>query len=370
MEYFYREMRRKHKILLQPDGEPEGGRWNYDAENRKGLKKNPGFRARRTFTHDAITNDVIALVEANFPDHFGTIEPFGLAVTREQALQILDDFILYDLPEFGTYQDAMLTDEPFLHHAHISFYMNIGLLQPLEVIKAVEAAYYNKHAPLSSVEGFIRQILGWREYMRGIYWLKMPGYEKQNFLNATLPLPAFYWTGETAMNCVASTVRMTQMWAYSHHIQRLMITGNLALLAGFDVEQVCEWYLAVYGDAYEWVELPNTLGMSLFGDGGVIASKPYAASGNYINKQSDFCGKCQYDPKQSVGSDACPFNALYWNFLDKHRGKFERNPRMAPMYRTLDMMSAEKHKGLLAKAKETLTEFAADAWYKPADSHT
>ena len=268
-----------------------------------------------------IINEVLKLVQDKFPDHFGTLEPFHYAVTRNQALIELNHFINELLPDFGNYQDAMVAGEPYLYHSLISSYLNAGLLLPLEICKAVEAAYFAGKAPLNSVEGFIRQVLGWREYIRGIYWLYMPEYGEKNELAATTPLPNFYWDAKTNMFCVAETVRHTRDHAYSHHIQRLMITGNFALLAGIDVKAVQEWYLAVYSDAYEWVEMPNTLGMSLFGDGGIVASKPYAASGKYIHRMSDYCNHCPYDPDVMIGDNACPFNGLYWDFIARHEKK-------------------------------------------------
>jgi deoxyribodipyrimidine photolyase-related protein len=338
MEFFYREMRRMTGLLMDGE-EPAGGAWNFDAENRKTLPK--GYRPpeRLRFSPDAITREVIALVERRFGNHFGALDRFGWAVTREDALAALANFVAHHLPHFGDYQDAMARGEDFLHHGLISPYLNLGLLTALEVCRAAERAYAAGRAPLNAVEGFVRQILGWREYVRGIYWERMPAYADTNALAATRPLPDFYWTGETDMACLAEAVRTTRENAYAHHIQRLMITGNFALLAGIAPKAVEEWYLVVYADAYEWVELPNVHGMALFADGGLLASKPYAASGAYIDRMSDYCAGCRYDPAVKSGPDACPFNPLYWNFLIENRDRLKGNPRMAMPYRTLGAMS-------------------------------
>ncbi|MEM9378219.1 MAG: cryptochrome/photolyase family protein, partial [Pseudomonadota bacterium] len=309
MEYFYREMRRKTGLLMDGD-QPVGGKWNYDAENRKPAKADLFMPRPAQFSPDDTTLQVLDLVEAEFADHFGALKPFWFAVTRTQAEAAFDAFINEALPRFGDYQDAMLTGEPFLYHAVVSAYLNIGLLDPLDMCLRVEAAYRAGDAPLNAAEGFIRQIIGWREYVRGIYWLRGPSYVEENFFDASRPLPEFYWTGETELACIKAAVTQTHDEAYAHHIQRLMVTGNFAMLAGVDPRHVHEWYLAVYADAYEWVELPNTLGMSQFADGGLLGSKPYAASGNYIHKMSNYCGGCRYDVKQKTGPDACPFNPL------------------------------------------------------------
>jgi len=341
MEYFYREMRRKHSILMQGD-EPMGGQWNYDAENRKppqrGLHVPPTYGTKP----DAITRDVMRLVAARFGDHFGDLKPFHFAVTRAQALAALGQFIEQRLGCFGDYQDAMLQDEPWMYHSHVSFYLNCGLLLPMECVRAAARAYEDKKAPLNAVEGFIRQVLGWREYIHGIYWLAMPDYAKRNFFGADKKLPDFYWTGNTRMNCLRQCVLATRQNAYAHHIQRLMVLGNFALLAGIDPAEVNEWFLVVYADAYEWVELPNVSGMILFADGGYLASKPYAAGGGYINKMSDYCKACTYHVSKKHGPDACPFNYLYWNFLARNRDKLASNHRVGMMYRTYDRMSDDK----------------------------
>jgi deoxyribodipyrimidine photolyase-related protein len=358
MEFFYRDMRRKYNILIEADGKPTGGEWNYDKENRKTPKSSVKIPKRISHKKSAITKDVLALVKQNFSDHFGILEPFHYAVTRAQALMEFDHFIEYLLPKFGDYQDAMLAGEPYLYHSLISSYLNVGLLLPLELCQKAEAAYRAGKAPLNAVEGYIRQILGWREYIRGIYWYFMPEYGELNSLNAILPLPEFYWTAETKMFCVAEAVRHTRDHAYSHHIQRLMITGNFALLAGLDVKQVQEWYLAVYSDAFEWVEMPNTLGMALSGDGGVVASKPYAASGKYINRMSNYCKQCMYDPDVMIGDNACPFNALYWDFIARNEDKFGANQRMTFVFSNWHKFSPEKQAAIRAQAMLTLKKMS------------
>jgi len=350
MEYFYRDMRRKTNLLMDGD-QPEGGKWNYDSENRKPAKDDMFMPRPVQFEPDAITAEVLELVGNKFNDHFGDLKPFWFAVTHEQANQVLDYFLEAALPSFGDYQDAMLTGQRFLYHSLLSAYINCGLLGPLEVCKRVEAEYKKGRVPLNATEGFIRQIIGWREYVRGIYWLKMPEYVNRNFLEADRNLPSFYWTGKTDMTCLREAITQTKEEAYAHHIQRLMVTGNFAMLAGVNPHEVHEWYLAVYADAYEWVELPNTLGMSQFGDGGILGSKPYAASGNYINKMSDYCKNCRYDVKQKTGEDACPFNALYWDFLIRNEDKLKGNPRLGQVYRTWNKMDEEKRDEYLVSAK-------------------
>ena len=355
MEYFYREMRRKTGLLMDGD-QPAGGKWNFDADNRKPAKADLFMPSPLRIEPDLITTDVLELVGERFAEHFGDLTPFWFAVTRAQATAALDHFIDTALPRFGDYQDAMLEGEKYLYHSVLSAYINAGLLDPLEVCKRVEAAWQTGHAPLNAAEGFIRQIIGWREYVRGIYWLKMPNYVDENFFGNTRPLPDFYWTGETDMACMRAAITQTREEAYAHHIQRLMVTGNFALLAGVNPKEVHEWYLAVYADAYEWVELPNTLGMSQFADGGLLGSKPYAASGNYINKMSDHCKNCAYKVKEKTGKDACPFNPLYWDFLHRNRDKLAGNPRMGQMYRTWDKMSDDKRADYLASAKAVLDQ--------------
>lgn len=353
MEFFYREMRRKTGLLMDGD-QPEGGKWNYDSENRKPPKVDLLMPSLPGFKPDQTTEAVLNLVETRFPDHIGTLRPFQYAVRRLDALKALDHFIDNALPRFGDYQDAMLKGEPFLYHSILSGYLNIGLLGPLEVCQRVENAYRSGHAPLNAAEGYIRQIIGWREFVRGIYWLKMPGYVQQNHLNASRPLPDFYWTGVTEMACMADAIGQTIEHAYAHHIQRLMVTGNFAMLAGVNPQEVHEWYLAVYWDAFEWVELPNTVGMSQFGDGGLLGSKPYAASGNYISKMSDYCKTCRYDVKQKAGTNACPFNSLYWDFLVRNRETLAGNPRLGQVYRTWEKMTEDKRDAYRKSARAFL----------------
>jgi deoxyribodipyrimidine photolyase-related protein len=297
---------------------------------------------------------VIELVEQRFSDHFGGIEDFGWPVSRQDALRALNDFIDVGLPRFGDYQDAMRAGAPFLFHSLLAPALNLGLLSPREVCEAAEGAWRSGSAALNAVEGFVRQILGWREYVRGVYWSLMPEYGERNALQATRRLPAFYWTGDTSMRCLREAVSDTARHAYSHHIQRLMVTGNFALLAGVSPREIERWYLAVYADAFEWVEMPNTLGMAVFADGGQMASKPYAASGAYIDRMSDFCSGCAYDVKQKTGPNACPFNYLYWAFLIRQKDRLSNNPRLAMPYRTLAGWTAERQAAILVEAAEFL----------------
>ncbi|MDO9640230.1 MAG: cryptochrome/photolyase family protein [Pseudotabrizicola sp.] len=349
MEWFYREMRRKTGLLMDGD-QPVGGQWNFDHDNRKAAKADL-FRPRPPrFDPDAVTSEVLDLVAAQFPDHFGRLRPFGWGVTRADALVALDWFIAHALPRFGDEQDAMLADDPTLSHSLLSPYLNIGLLSAMEVCTVAEAAYRAGKAPLNAVEGFIRQIIGWREYVRGIYMLHGPGYADQNALGADRALPALYWGAKTDMACLSHAVAQTRDLAYAHHIQRLMVTGLFGLIAGISPQALHAWYLSVYIDAFEWVEAPNTIGMSQFADGGVLGSKPYAASGAYIDRMSDYCGSCRYKVKDKTGPDACPFNLLYWHFLLRHRERFQTNPRMAQMYRTWDKMDQTRRQATLSGA--------------------
>ncbi|MDJ0639642.1 MAG: cryptochrome/photolyase family protein [Paracoccaceae bacterium] len=353
MEWFYREMRRKTGLLMDGD-KPVQGKWNFDHDNRKPAPGEVDFSGPMQFTPDEITEEVLDLVEARFGGNFGRLKPFWFAVTREQARRALTHFIKGGLPKFGDYQDAMLADERFLWHSILSMYLNAGLLDPLEICEAAEGAYKAGDAPINAVEGFIRQIIGWREYMRGIYFREGPDYARRNVLNHQRKLPDFFWTAETDMRCIGQAVEQTRDEAYAHHIQRLMVTGNFALLAGINPFEVHEWYLAVYADAYEWVEAPNVIGMSQFADGGIVGSKPYVSSGNYIDRMSDYCKDCAYSPKVKTGEGACPFNLLYWAFLDRHRDRFSKNPRMANMYRTWDRMDDAKRETILSEAKAFL----------------
>ena len=353
MEHFYREMRREHHLLMEGEA-PAGGEWNYDAENRKRLPAGLEPPTRRRFAPDEITREVMQLVERHFTDHVGTLDGFGWPVTRAEALVALVDFLTHALPSFGDYQDAMQAGEPFLFHALLAPALNLGLLLPREVCVAAEAEWRAGRAPLNAVEGFIRQILGWREYVRGVYWTQMPGYAESNALGATRPLPAFYWTGETGLRCLREVIGSTLKHAYSHHIQRLMVTGNFALLAGIAPREIERWYLAVYADAYEWVEMPNTYGMAVFADGGRMASKPYAASGAYIDRMSDFCKGCAYDVDLKSGPRACPFNYLYWAFLIRNEPLLKGNSRMSMPLRTLAGFTAQRRAGIVADAEAFL----------------
>ena len=354
MEFFYREMRRKTGLLMDGDA-PVGGQWNFDAENRKPLPRDMRLPQRLRFPPDPITADVADLVRRRFPERWGSLDRFGWAVTRDDALRALEEFATTALPNFGDHQDAMKAGEPFLFHGLVSPYLNAGLLDPREVCLRAEREWCEGRAPLNAVYGFVRQVLGWREYVRGLYWLRMPDYARTNALAADRPLPAFYWTGETDMNCLRQCVGDTMAHAYAHHIQRLMVLGNFALIAGLAPAEVEAWFLAVYADAYEWVELPNVHGMVLFADGGVLASKPYAASGAYIDRMSDYCSGCRFDPDVKSGEHACPFNPLYWDFLVRNEARLAGNPRMAMPYRTLSRMSPERRAEIARDAERILS---------------
>lgn len=358
MEYFYREMRRKTGLMMDGDA-PAGGQWNYDHDNRKPAPKDIEFSGPMQFTPDSVVEDVLALVEHRFGHHFGDLRPFWFATDQTQAREALAHFVKYGLAKFGDYQDAMLAENQFLYHALVAPYLNIGLLDPLEVCRAVEDAWKAGNVPINAAEGFIRQVIGWREYVRGIYFLEGPDYAKRNGLNHRRKLPDLFWGGETRMRCVQKAVAQTESEAYAHHIQRLMVTGNFALLAGIDPGEVSDWYLAVYADAFEWVEAPNVVGMSQFADGGVIASKPYVSSGAYINRMSNYCKGCAYKVSVKTGEGACPFNLLYWHFLDRNRERFGSNPRMGNMYRTWDRMDAEKRATVLSEADGFLARMEA-----------
>jgi deoxyribodipyrimidine photolyase-related protein len=336
MEFFYREMRRSTGVLMQR-GKPAGGAWNYDAQNRIGFgAAGPDpLPCPKGFSPDATTKEVIRLVNRRFADHPGSLSRFDWPVTAVQAAEALKDFIETRLPAFGEYQDAMWADSPWLYHSRLSCALNLKLLDPRAVLPAVESAWRSKQAPLNAVEGFIRQILGWREYVRGIHWQFMPEYRDRNALGASHPLPSFYWTGDTEMRCLRQAIGQTLTYGYAHHIQRLMVTGLFSLLLGVNPVEVHKWYLAIYVDAVEWVELPNVIGMSQFADGGIMASKPYAATGKYIQRMSNYCHGCRYDPGQAEGENACPFTALYWAFLARNEAKLRANPRMQMQLKNL-----------------------------------
>ena len=340
LEYFYRELRQRHGVLMQ-DGKPVGDQWNFDADNREVFGRGgPGvLPPRATFEPDEITRDVISMVNQRFAQHPGTLDSFAWPVTRDQALLALQCFITERLPLFGLYEDALWPGEPWLYHSQLSAALNLKLLGAREVVKAAEAAYHAGHVPLHSAEGFIRQILGWREYVRGVYWTQMPAYAERNALGAPQDLPAWYWTGRTDMACLRDALTQTLEHGYAHHIQRLMVTGLFALMFGVRPQQVHEWYLAVYVDAVEWVELPNTLGMSQFGDGGLMGSKPYVATGKYIQRMGGPCAGCRYDPALREGERACPYTTLYWDFLMRHQLLLAKNARMALQLKNLARLS-------------------------------
>jgi len=358
METFYRRMRKDSGWLMDEDDEPVGGEWNYDAENRKSMPKDVEPPPPRAFENDV--SAFRARLEAHGVETIGRLEDdvLGWPVTPEQGRAVLDYFIEELLPDFGDYQDAMTDRGWSLFHSRLSFAMNSKMLTPREVVEAVLAAWSDDRDryPLAAVEGFVRQIIGWREFMRGIYWTRMPDYAELNDLEHEGDLPDFYWTGDTKMACMKQAIGQSLEHAYAHHIQRLMLTGNFALLLGVHPDQVDAWYLGIYVDAIEWVEMPNTRGMSQFADGGVIASKPYVSSGNYINKMGDHCRGCHYNVSDRTGEKACPFNPLYWHFMDRHRERLENNPRIGMVYRTWDKMDEERREDMLARAEEILAD--------------
>jgi deoxyribodipyrimidine photolyase-related protein len=339
MEHFYREQRRQLGVLMHESGRPIGGVWNFDEENRRAFKRAPKVPKPYSSRPDAITKAVIQLVEERFPDNPGSLQSFRWPVTRTQALRALDDFAENRLAEFGTYQDAMWTDEPFLYHSLLSAPLNLKLLDPRQCIAKALAAYKSGQAPLNSVEGFIRQIIGWREFVRGIYWHEGQDYGLRNWLDQHGPLPEFYWTGRTDMVCMRQCIGQVLASGYGHHIQRLMVTGNFALISGVAPRLISDWYLAMYVDAVDWVTLPNTLGMVMHADGGVVGTKPYAASGTYIERMSNYCRGCPFDPAARIGSKACPFTTLYWDFLIRNRRRLSGNRRMSMMLRNVDRMT-------------------------------
>jgi deoxyribodipyrimidine photolyase-related protein len=355
MESFYREMRRKHQILM--DGsDPVGGRWNFDAENRKKLPKN--FVVPEPLIFENEVSDIVELLRQAKVKTIGSLKSgkLGWPVTREQSLEALDYFCRNLLPLFGTYQDAMHAGSPFLFHSRLSFALNVKLIAPAEVVDRVVRTWKESAGAIdiSQVEGFVRQILGWREYMRGFYWNRMPAFGRVNFFEHKRKLPGFYWTGETKMRCLSQAISQSLDEAYAHHIQRLMVTGNFALMAGIDPDEVDAWYLGIYVDAIEWVEITNTRGMSQYADGGSVATKPYVASANYISKMSNYCDGCFYDKQLKSGDRACPLNGLYWHFLDRHAEKFKSNPRMGMPYKVLNAMDAKTREAVLRQAERNL----------------
>ncbi len=360
MEFFYRTMRKQYKVLVEgkASDEPVGGQWNFDADNRKSFGKAGPQNVPKAIDYkpDAITKEVVKLVNMHFADHPGSLDNFNWPVTRKQALVALQDFIDNRLPQFGPHEDAMWTNLDFGWHSLLSSSLNLKLLNPLEVVLAAEAAYKKHDLDLASVEGFIRQILGWREFMRGVYFIDMPELKTANHYGHTNALPKWYWTGDTHMNCMKQSIGQTLKNGYSHHIQRLMITGMFGVTAQINPQEMCDWYLAVYVDAVEWVELPNVAGMALFANGGRFTSKPYVASGAYVKRMSNYCSGCKYEPETRVGAGACPMTTLYWNFLDKHEATFGSNPRTALMVKNLQRMTPE----LRGQVRERANEMLAD----------
>lgn len=358
MEHFYRWMRQRHRLLMAGD-QPEGGQWNFDGDNRQPYRGEVAIPRHPPEPVDEITRQVMAMVASRFPERFGALADFRWAVTAAQAQQQFDHFVAEVLPHFGRYQDAMVSAEPFLFHSLVSTSLNIGLLLPLDLCRQVEAAWRRGRVPLNAAEGFIRQIIGWREYVRGLYWWRMPDYGRCNQLAAHRPLPPSYWGAPTRMRCIGETVQAIRDHGYAHHIQRLMVTGNFALLAGLDPDEVCDWYLAVFADAFDWVELPNTRGMALHADGGLLGSKPYAASGAYIKRMSNYCQGCWYDVRQTTGARACPFNALYWDFIDRHLPRWQANPRMALIVRQWQQRPEEERQAIREQAQRLLNRLEA-----------
>jgi (6-4)DNA photolyase len=360
MEDFYRWMRRRTGVLMEGN-EPAGGRWNYDAENRRGFgAKGPGaIPEAPVFAPDALTRGAIEDVERHFPAHPGSLSGFAWPVTPGDARRALDAFVSQRLPRFGRHQDAMWTGVPFGWHSLLSAAMNLKLLDPREVVAAAESEWRAGRADIASVEGFVRQVLGWREFVRGVYWSSMPALAAANHFGHERPLPRWYWTGETHMNCLREAIGQTLAHGYAHHIQRLMVTGNFALLAGLAPQAVCDWYLAMYVDAVDWVERPNTAGMALYADGGRFTSKPYAASGQYVKRMSNYCAGCRYRPEERAGDDACPFTALYWRFLLRHEATFAGNPRTALMARNAARLSAADRQAVLKRAEALLGDLEA-----------
>jgi len=360
LENFYRHLRRQHDVLMDGD-DPVGGEWNYDEDNRESFKKaGPGgIIGPHAFQMDDVTEGVCDMVEQRFSDHPGTMDDFCLPVTRRQSLQMLRDFVERSLPLFGKYEDAMWTDEPFLYHSRLSAPLNIKLLDPRDCVSKAVDAWVSGDAPINSVEGFVRQILGWREFIRGVYWLHMPDYIDKNHMRHQGDVPSFFWDGNTDMNCVRQSMQHVLRYGYSHHIHRLMVLGNLALLMGVHPKKFHEWHMAMYVDAVDWVSLPNTLGMSQHGDGGIVGTKPYVSTGNYINKMSNFCRDCKYNHKSAAGEDACPFSALYWDFLDRHYEQFSKNGRMALQMKNVDKKRASKEfDEILSTARRYKREFS------------
>jgi deoxyribodipyrimidine photolyase-related protein len=350
MDHFYREQRRRTGILLDGNDKPVGGAWNYDTDNRHAFRSEPDPPSLPRFRPDTTTREVIDLVRRRFPDAAGRLEGFNWPVTRRQAKRALSDFVENRLAEFGVYQDAMWTGQPFLYHSLLSPTLNLKLLHPSEVVDAVSNAHEAGRAPINSVEGFVRQVIGWREFIRGIYWTEGPEYASRNELGEHGPLPSFYWNAETEMVCLREAIEQVLRYGYGHHIQRLMVTGNFALISGVSPKAISDWYLGMYVDAVDWVTLPNTLGMVMHADGGIVGTKPYAASGRYIDRMSNYCAECRYDPKKRSGPKACPFTTFYWDFMLRHQKKFATNPRMKMMLRNVDRLGREERRTIRNQA--------------------
>jgi deoxyribodipyrimidine photolyase-related protein len=353
MEVFYRKMRVRHRVLIDDDGKPTGGEWNFDKLNRKPPKNSLLIPKPPSVAPDEITRQVMTEVEQRFADHPGSAEGFDYPVTHTAAVGELNHFLKHRLPTFGDYEDAMVTGQPLLYHSRLSSAINIGLLSPMQCIRGAEKRFGQKESPLNAVEGFVRQILGWREYMYGIYWTFMPEYRTRNARGQTGPLPDFFWTGQTQMNCLHQTLTDLLKNAYSHHIQRLMVICNFATLAGLSPQAVNDWFLQMYIDSHDWVVTPNVIGMGMNADGGTCATKPYVSSAAYINRMSDYCHACRYKPGERTGPDACPFNYLYWTFLEANRAAFSKNPRMTMMTKNLDRIAS----GEMQQMREQRSQF-------------
>jgi deoxyribodipyrimidine photolyase-related protein len=360
LETYYRQMRKHHKLLLEDDDKPVGGEWNYDQDNRETFgKQGPpdDIKAPRRFSTDKVTDEVLQMIESRFADHPGSLEHFDLPVTRADALAWLREFIDRRLPHFGKYQDAMWTDEHFGYHSRLSCLLNVKLLNPRECVDKAIAAYHDGHAPINSVEGFVRQIVGWREYVRGIYWLKMPGYLEKNFFGADADLPSFFWDGDTDMACVRDAMQNVLQHGYAHHIQRLMVLGLFAQIYGVDPRKFHDWHMAMYLDAIDWVSAPNTIGMSQFGDGGIVGTKPYCASGNYIDRMSNYCKNCRYKPKESTGDDACPFTTFYWDFLGRNYDLIKDNRRMTFQIKNYERKNSDQLEEIAKRASQLRSQW-------------
>jgi deoxyribodipyrimidine photolyase-related protein len=363
MEHFYRRMREKTGTLMKK-GAPVGKKWNFDTDNRKTFGKfgPPKIKAPRSFRPDGVTKNVMRMVQENFDRSPGTLEAFDYPVSAMQARAALRDFIRHRLRHFGSFQDAMAGGEPYLYHSRLSSSLNLHMLHPRDAIDAAVVAYEKGDAPLNSVEGFVRQILGWREYVRGIYWTRMPEYQGLNALQANRPAPAFLWNAETEMSCVRQCVLQLVENAYAHHIQRLMVLGLLCLLLGVRPYDVHRWHMSMYIDAVDWVSLPNVLGMSQYADGGVVGTKPYCATGAYIDRMSDYCAGCRYDPRKSTGDDACPFTTLYWDFLSRNCSRLEGNPRMTIQLKNLDRKSRSELNSVKTRARRVVRDLTRDEY--------